>query len=65
MTGSCLLCDVPVSRERTMSPAPPAPYGTSQRQRERIDPESVTTAVQVVAAWLIAFACVALIALLS
>ncbi len=48
-----------------MSPALDSPYGTNRKHREPIDPQSVITEVQVVAAWLIAFVCVALIALLS
>ncbi|HKX06546.1 MAG TPA: hypothetical protein VJN67_00055 [Stellaceae bacterium] len=48
-----------------MSPAHDPPYGTDPRHRETIDPRTVATAVQVIAAWLIAFVCVALIALLS
>jgi hypothetical protein len=48
-----------------MSPAHDSPYGTDHGHEEPIDPRSVGTAVQVVAAWLIAFVCVALIALLS
>ena len=48
-----------------MSPAHDSPYGTDQRDRDPIDPQTISTAVQVVAAWLIAFVCVALIALLS
>jgi hypothetical protein len=47
-----------------MSPAH-ASYGTRPRRREPIDPETINTAVQVIAAWLIAFICVSLIALLS
>ena len=66
MTPACLSCDVPLGREqKTMSPAPQAPYGTSQRQRPPIDREPLTTAVQVAVAWAIAFTCVALIALFS
>jgi hypothetical protein len=53
-----------MSRELTMSPAHDSPYGTERRHQEPIDPRSISTAVQVVAAWLIAFVCVALIALL-
>ena len=48
-----------------MSPAHDPPYSADSRQRETIDPRTVATAVQVIAAWLIAFVCVALIALLS
>jgi hypothetical protein len=59
----CLLWDVAISREPAMSPAHDPPYGADRRHREPIDP-SVITAIQVVAAWLIAFACVALITLL-
>ena len=60
VTGTRLLCDVAMSREPTMSPA-----HDSQSDREQIDPQSIATAVQVVSAWLIAFVCVSLIALLS
>lgn len=42
-----------------------SPYGVRQRRRDPIDSQSVATAVQVVAAWLIAFVCVALLGLLS
>jgi len=48
-----------------MSPAHDPPYSAEPRQSETIDPRTVATAVQVIAAWLIAFVCVALIALLS
>lgn len=48
-----------------MSPAHDSPYGTEPRERDPVDPRSVTTAVQVMVAWLVAFVCVALIALLS
>ena len=48
-----------------MSPAHDPPYGTDPRHDETIDPRTVATAVQVLAAWLIAFVCVALIALFS
>ncbi len=48
-----------------MSPALDSPYGTNRKQRESIDPQSVITAVQVAVAWLIAFVCLGLIALLS
>ena len=48
-----------------MSPAHDPSYSTDPRHSEPIDPRSVVTAVQVMVAWLIAFVCVALIALLS
>lgn len=49
-----------------MSLAHESPYGSSRRERHPIGPESAATAVQVVvAAWLIAFMCVAAIAVLS
>ncbi len=54
-----------MSREPIMSPAHNSPYDTGRAQQDPVDPHSITTAVQVVAAWLIAFVCVALIALLS
>jgi hypothetical protein len=40
-------------------------HGDGSRQREPVDAQSVSTAVQIAAAWLIAFACVGLLALLS
>jgi len=48
-----------------MSPVRESLFGTSQRHREPVDPGTINTAVQVAAAWLIAFICVSLIALLS
>lgn len=48
-----------------MSPAHDLPCGADRRHREPIDPQSIATAVQVVSAWLIAFTCIALIALFS
>ena len=48
-----------------MRPAQDSPYSTDREQRGSIDPQTIVTAVQVVTAWLIAFVCVALIALLS
>jgi hypothetical protein len=47
-----------------MSPARDTPYGDGQRQRELVDSRSINTAVQVAAAWLIAFICVGLLTLL-
>jgi len=40
-------------------------YDDGTRQREPVDSPSVSTAVQITAAWLIAFTCVALLTLLS
>ncbi len=50
-----------------MNPARPneSSYGSHQRRRDQGDSQSIATAVQVVVAWLIAFACVAMLAILS
>lgn len=42
-----------------------APHAARDSRGERVRPQSIVTAVQVVAAWLIAFICVALMALIS
>ena len=42
-----------------------SPFAAGPRRRESVDSESIATAVQVSAAWLIAFICVALLALVS
>jgi len=54
-------------RELAMNPARSheSPFGDGQRRREPVDSQSIATAVQVSAAWLIAFICVALLALFS
>ena len=41
------------------------PHVARDSRVERVQPQSIVTAVQVVAAWLIAFICVALMALIS
>ncbi|HLJ18897.1 MAG TPA: hypothetical protein VKU84_01800 [Stellaceae bacterium] len=48
-----------------MSLSSQLPYGTTSRRRDPIDPAPSDTAVQVIAAWLIAFTCLALMGLLS
>ena len=48
-----------------MNPARGSPYGDHDSQLEPVDPRSVSTAIQIVAAWLIAFTSVALLTLLS
>jgi hypothetical protein len=42
-----------------------SPFGAGPRRQESVDSQSIATAVQVSAAWLIAFICVALLALFS
>ena len=59
-----MVCDVAMSREPTMSPAHDPPYDTDREYQDPIAPHSITTAVQVVVAWLIAFVSIALLALL-
>ena len=54
-----------MNQEAAMTPARGSPYGDHDRQPEPVDPRSVTTAVQITTAWLIAFACVALLTLFS
>jgi len=54
-----------MSREVAMSPARESPSGHGERQKEPIDWSPDSTAVAITAAWLIAFACVALLTLLS
>ena len=48
-----------------MNPAYQWPYGDEERQREPVGSPPVSTAVQITAAWLIAFTCIGLLALLS
>ena len=48
-----------------MNPAHDPPFGHGERQREEIDSQSTSTAVAIIAAWLIAFACLAVLTLLS
>jgi len=52
-------------QEAAMNPARASPPGDRDRQREPVDPRSVSTAIQIVTAWLIAFTSVALLTLLS
>jgi hypothetical protein len=58
-TGTCLGCRIEIGREPTMRHARPraSSHGDGSGQREPVDAQSVSTAVQVAAAWLIAFAC--------
>ena len=63
--GRGLPCGQVMIQETAMNPARGSSYGDRDRLREPVDPRSVTTAVQITVAWLIAFACVAFVTLCS